>query len=608
MRDSHPFLPLEASLRFGMFVRALIHRLPPADAAPSRAPQASTSSRARRDATHRATPRGATSSASARDPTNAFARFAESLEGKLRRALAPAVVASRKTRRRSAASRSRGGDGDGAATRARAPRPPSSEDAATRTHIARGASYRPTASSAYPPDDAMATRRRTWTRVGRDVSASTTASTTTTTTTTTTTPTRETARFPPKPPQVVTARDLSESDEAAVSRARRANHAVLGGVALAAVVVLLAKRRKNDAKRRDDDDDDDADAAAAKLASEQPRALDVDGAATPPRGAKMTDSAKVTPASGVDAAAAPRPPARRAKKNLFPTRSAATANASSEVEPYESPARDDADAMMTEVVTRAERGEAEVIGDGSNLATIDVLASPPRSPSSDAIAAVVSAKRVLSRAKASRRLRQPGELRVNVLGCRVADFIARRASLDAREEAEERWRDDADALRDADVAARFALKIECDALGDGERIVRGTTRTKYLDYHDEKPGSAASIAAGKNTVTFNQGMTFALPADEKRGGSLRLKLASGCAEHAKARDDDDNLRAPRGSTSRKTLCMSGLVVREVLRAAPVTKEFALYDVDGKEAGHALLSFEWRHAPFEASEADATAAA
>jgi hypothetical protein len=103
-------------------------------------------------------------------------------------------------------------------------------------------------------------------------------------------------------------------------------------------------------------------------------------------------------------------------------------------------------------------------------------------------------------------------------------------------------------------------------------------------------------------------MTFALPADEKRGGSLRLKLASGCAEHAKARDDDDNLRAPRGSTSRKTLCMSGLVVREVLRAAPVTKEFALYDVDGKEAGHALLSFEWRHAPFEASEADATAAA
>ena len=135
--------------------------------------------------------------------------------------------------------------------------------------------------------------------------------------------------------------------------------------------------------------------------------------------------------------AAPRPPAQRAKKNLFPTRSAATANASSEVEPYESPARDDADAMMTEVVTRAQRGEAEVIGDGSNLATIDVLASPPRSPSSDAIAAVVSAKRVLSRAKASRRLRQPGELRVNVLGCRVAYFIARRASLDAREEAEE---------------------------------------------------------------------------------------------------------------------------------------------------------------------------
>ena len=68
MRDSHPFLPLEASLRFGMFVRALIHRLPPADAAPSRAPQASTSSRARRDATHRATPRGATSSAKRERP------------------------------------------------------------------------------------------------------------------------------------------------------------------------------------------------------------------------------------------------------------------------------------------------------------------------------------------------------------------------------------------------------------------------------------------------------------------------------------------------------------------------------------------------------------
>ena len=44
--------------------------------------------------------------------------------------------------------------------------------------------------------------------------------------------------------------------------------------------------------------------------------------------------------------------------------------------------------------------------------------------------------------------------------------------------------------------------------------------------------------------------------------------------------------------SGKTVAKAGLLLRAVLRAAPVTKSFPLYGRDGETVGSARVAFEW----------------
>ena len=172
-------------------------------------------------------------------------------------------------------------------------------------------------------------------------------------------------------------------------------------------------------------------------------------------------------------------------------------------------------------------GASGASGSGSGVSRLGATGA-------DQLAAVIRAKTTLS--KATRRLKQAGELRVKVLSARFTNPDA--------------------IVGAAGGAGGFQLRVQCDT---DSQVARGESTLKTFD-------------AEANAVSFNQRMSFRLPATDKTG-ELRMQLcdAGGVA-----------------------LCKSGLLLRAVLRAAPVTKEFPLFGPDLNETGHVRLSFEWAY--------------
>ena len=132
--------------------------------------------------------------------------------------------------------------------------------------------------------------------------------------------------------------------------------------------------------------------------------------------------------------------------------------------------------------------------------------------------------------KATRRLKRAGELRVNVL--------------DASFESTGR-------------EGRHSVRVEVDAAGG---VAKGATPAAATDRRGE-------------TTSFNSRLKFAVKADTNghEGRQIRVRL---CEE------------------SGKTVAKAGLLLRAVLRAAPVTKSFPLYGRDGETVGSARVAFEW----------------
>ena len=168
-------------------------------------------------------------------------------------------------------------------------------------------------------------------------------------------------------------------------------------------------------------------------------------------------------------------------------------------------------------------------GSGSNSRGDSAGASGSRlGTGADALAAAVRAKTTVI--KATRRLKRAGELRVNVL--------------DASFESTGR-------------KGQHSVRVEVDAAGG---VAKGATPAAAVDRRGE-------------TVSFNSRLKFAVKADKTghEGRQIRVRL---CDE------------------SGKTIAKAGLLLRAVLRAAPVTKSFPLYGRDGETAGSARVAFEW----------------
>ena len=169
------------------------------------------------------------------------------------------------------------------------------------------------------------------------------------------------------------------------------------------------------------------------------------------------------------------------------------------------------------------------LASGSNSRAHSAGASGSRLGSgSDALAAAVRAKTTVI--KATRRLKRAGELRVNVL--------------DASFESTGR-------------EGRHSVRVEVDAAGG---VAKGATPAAATDRRGE-------------TTSFNSRLKFAVKADTNghEGRQIRVRL---CEE------------------SGKTVAKAGLLLRAVLRAAPVTKSFPLYGRDGETVGSARVAFEW----------------
>ena len=169
------------------------------------------------------------------------------------------------------------------------------------------------------------------------------------------------------------------------------------------------------------------------------------------------------------------------------------------------------------------------LASGSNSRVHSAGASGSRLGSgSDALAAAVRAKTTVI--KATRRLKRAGELRVNVL--------------DASFESTGR-------------EGRHSVRVEVDAAGG---VAKGATPAAATDRRGE-------------TTSFNSRLKFAVKADTNghEGRQIRVRL---CEE------------------SGKTVAKAGLLLRAVLRAAPVTKSFPLYGRDGETVGSARVAFEW----------------
>lgn len=181
-------------------------------------------------------------------------------------------------------------------------------------------------------------------------------------------------------------------------------------------------------------------------------------------------------------------------------------------------------------------------GSGSNSRGDFAGASGSRlGTGADALAAAVRAKTTVI--KATRRLKRAGELRVNVL--------------DASFESTGR-------------KGQHSVRVEVDAAGG---VAKGATPAAAVDRRGE-------------TVSFNSRLKFAVKADKTghEGRQIRVRL---CDE------------------SGKTIAKAGLLLRAVLRAAPVTKSFPLYGRDGETAGSARVAFEWaRDEREESSDAEA----
>ena len=130
----------------------------------------------------------------------------------------------------------------------------------------------------------------------------------------------------------------------------------------------------------------------------------------------------------------------------------------------------------------------------------------------------------------ARRLKRAGELRVNVL--------------DASFESTGR-------------EGRHSVRVEVDAAGG---VAKGAT-----------PAGAATDVSGRDDVVPT--------------------LDSVCREggYERARGTPNSRATVR---RRKTVAKAGLLLRAVLRAAPVTKSFPLYGRDGETVGSARVAFEW----------------